>query len=112
MPTIALTFLLVFYAPACRGINGNGRHFANGDISTPAQNKLVVACPVRFKFGTRFLIHGLESRGISEVVCVDRGGAIRGNMLDVFVMSGEGCAVDRAEARRLGRKHRTVEILN
>lgn len=109
--TLSLVFTLVFYAPACGGINGSGRHYANGEVPTPADHKLVVACGPRYHFGTEFLIHGLESQGVTRVVCKDRGGAISNNHLDVFIMTGEGCRVDRAEARRLGRRHMTVEVL-
>jgi 3D (Asp-Asp-Asp) domain-containing protein len=49
--------------------------FADG---TPAVG-LAVAAPKRFKFGTTIIIPGY-----GEAVVRDRGGAIKGNRLDVF----------------------------
>lgn len=52
-----------------------------------------VACPPQLPLGTVLLVEG-----IGELVCEDRGGAVRGRHLDVYVSSHE-------EALRLGAWH-------
>lgn len=60
---------------------------------------LTAACPPEIPFGTRVHI-----AGVGERVCLDRGGAIKGRRLDVYI-------ADRSEALRFGRRKLEVEII-
>ena len=73
----------------------SGRPTASGLWPAPG----MAACPPELELGTRVR---LEGRGI--LICRDRGGAIRGRRLDLFLES-------REEAIRWGRKRLEVEIL-
>lgn len=73
-----------------------GNRTASGAWPRPG----MAACPRRFQFGSR-----LHVEGVGVVTCTDRGGAIRGNRLDLFVAS-------RSEAIRWGRRKRRVTHLN
>ena len=58
-------------------ITASGYRLSDSDISR------VVACPRPYEFGTRFYI-----ADVGEVRCEDRGGAIKGKRLDLYVGSG------------------------
>ena len=64
---------------------------------TKAQSGRTVAAPSNLAFGTKLLING------KEYVVEDRGGAINGNRIDIYVDS-------HAEALRWGVKYLPVEI--
>ena len=66
-------------------INCSGDCFvtASGYTLTEKDVKKIVACPSPFKFGTIF-----DIEGVGEVRCEDRGGAIKGKRLDLWVGSG------------------------
>lgn len=57
----------------------------------------IVAMDKRFPFGTEVIIDG------KTYVCEDRGGAIKGNKIDIYVPS-------HAEAIKRGRVHKTAYI--
>lgn len=57
---------------------------ANGYILKPEDAHKVIACPSNFDFWTRFFIED-----IWEVVCYDRGGAIKNKRLDLWAWIGE-----------------------
>ncbi|WP_338461597.1 3D domain-containing protein [Brevibacillus borstelensis] len=59
---------------------------------------VTAACPPELPFGTRVLI-----AGVGERTCLDRGGAIKGRRLDVYI-------ADRSEALRFGRKKALVSV--
>ncbi|MBR8661151.1 3D domain-containing protein [Brevibacillus sp. NL20B1] len=59
---------------------------------------ITAACPPELPFGTRVHIEG-----VGERVCLDRGGAIKGRRLDVYI-------ADRSEALRFGRRKLSVTI--
>lgn len=59
-----------------------------------------VACPPELAFGTR-----LEIEGVGERVCTDRGGAIKGKRIDVYI-------ADLREALEFGRQTVEVRIIN
>ncbi|WP_412767176.1 3D domain-containing protein [Brevibacillus agri] len=59
---------------------------------------VTAACPPELPFGTRVHIEG-----VGERVCLDRGGAIKGRRLDVYM-------TDRSEALRFGRKKALVLV--
>lgn len=82
------SYTLTFYCPCERCSEGWGRSTASG---AKARAGRTVAAPTGLAFGTRLDIEGFGVR-----VVEDRGGAIKGNILDVFVESHE-------EALKLGR---------
>lgn len=57
----------------------------------------IVAMDKRFEFGTEVIIDG------KTYVCEDRGGAIKGNKIDIYCSS-------HAEAIKRGRQYKTVYI--
>lgn len=59
-----------------------------------------LACPKELPFGTRIEIEDIGTR-----VCRDRGGAIKGKRIDVFIR-------DHDEMQRFGRQERRVRILD
>ena len=71
---------------------------ASGEI---VQENHTIACPPRYPFGTVIEIEGFD--GI-EFVCEDRGGAIRGDKLDVYI-------ADLDEAIQFGRQKLEVKII-
>ncbi|QSX07735.1 G5 domain-containing protein [Alkalibacter rhizosphaerae] len=85
----------------CTG-SGNGIT-ASGTRATASRT---IAAPSNFRFGTEFYIpyfRGSSNRGIFKVE--DRGGAIRGNRIDIYFNSHE-------EAIRFGRKTLKVYVLD
>jgi len=80
----------------CVRCTGSGRGItASGTTATAGRT---IAAPPRFAFGTQIRING------NIYVVEDRGGAVQGNVLDIFVSSHE-------EALRWGRRHLYVEII-
>ncbi len=61
--------------------------------------KRTLACPREFPFGTKLKIEGL-----GEYRCEDRGGAIKGNKIDIYVET-------KKEAFAFGRQNLTAEII-
>jgi 3D (Asp-Asp-Asp) domain-containing protein len=83
--------------PRAQGLTASGRHVSfNGGRFVAADTKLL-------KFNTRLLIPGYADG--SPVQVVDRGGAIKGNKLDVFFPTHE-------EARRWGRQKLLVRVID
>jgi len=79
-PFLTITFRVTAYCPCkicCQkyadGITASGHKIQSGDK--------FVAAPKEYPFGTRMQIHGYSD---SIVIVQDRGGAIKGNRLDVF----------------------------
>lgn len=64
----------------------------------PVQAGVTVACPPDLPFGTEVMIED-----IGERVCHDRGGAIRGNRIDVYM-------TDLDDALQFGRQTLEVEV--
>ena len=58
-----------------------------------------IACPKEFPFGVKLKIEGM---GI--YTCEDRGGAIKGNKIDIYMET-------KKEAFRFGRQHLKAEII-
>lgn len=73
------------------GITASGKRVKAGET---------VACPRELPLGTRINIEGVGPR-----VCLDRGGAIKGRKLDVYMPSIK-------EARKFGRQTLKVTIIN
>jgi 3D (Asp-Asp-Asp) domain-containing protein len=58
-----------------------------------------IACPPQFPFGTKLRIEGMGT-----YVCQDRGGAIKGNHIDIYMET-------KKEAFSFGRKNLLAEIV-
>ncbi len=63
------------------------------------QEKRTLACPPAFPFGTKIAIEGL-----GEYRCEDRGGAIKGNKIDIYMET-------KKEAFAFGRRNLVAEIV-
>ena len=79
----------------CCGSHANG-YTASGTKATAGRT---IAAPSNFAFGTKLLING------KEYVVEDRGGAIKGNRIDMYVDS-------HAQALAWGVKYLPVEVKN
>jgi|GEM_PF-1358440 3D (Asp-Asp-Asp) domain-containing protein len=62
--------------------------------------KRTIACPPNFPFGTKIRING-----VGEYRCEDRGGAIKGNRIDIYVET-------KKEAFTFGRQHLLAEVVH
>jgi len=58
-----------------------------------------IACPYQFPFGTKLNIHGMGT-----YICEDRGGAIKGNHIDIYMKT-------KKEAFAFGRRHLVAEVI-
>lgn len=63
------------------------------------EEKRTLACPPAFPFGTKIAIEGM-----GEYRCEDRGGAIKGNKIDIYVET-------KKEAFAFGRRNLTAEVI-
>lgn len=63
------------------------------------QEKRTLACPPQFPFGTQIKIDGYGT-----YVCEDRGGAIKGNHIDIYVET-------KNEAFAFGRRNLVAEVI-
>lgn len=87
--------------PKCCGPNAHGVTASGKDI-TYNNGKFVAADTSVLPFGTRLLINGYDTK---PVEVIDRGGAIKGNKLDVYFSTHE-------EALRWGRQHIPVVVVD
>lgn len=69
---------------------------ASGKMVTPNRT---LACPKNYAFGTKVHIEGM-----GEYTCEDRGGAIKGNKFDIYV-------VTKSEAFAFGRRNLEVTVM-
>lgn len=58
-----------------------------------------LACPPNFPFGTK-----IDIKGVGVRVCEDRGGAIKGNHVDIYVET-------KAEAFKFGRRNLIAKVV-
>lgn len=58
-----------------------------------------LACPANFPFGTKIAIDGM-----GEYRCEDRGGAIKGNHIDIYMQT-------KAQAFAFGRRNLTARVI-
>jgi 3D (Asp-Asp-Asp) domain-containing protein len=63
------------------------------------REKETLACPPQFPFGTKLKIEGLGT-----YVCQDRGGAIKGNHIDIYMET-------KSEAFSFGRRNLLAEVV-
>lgn len=96
------TFNVTFYSSeyASTGRKPGDKYYGITASGTKATLGRTIACPPQYSFGTKINIEGIGVR-----VCEDRGGAIKGNHLDVYVSS-------ESEAYSLGRKYLKGQVLN
>lgn len=84
-------------------LNGSGVNTASG-VSTYDVDSLFLAAPPCFNFGTV-----LQVEGIGELKVLDRGGAIKGNKLDIWLGFGQSALND---ALKFGRQDLSVKIMS
>lgn len=96
------TFNVTFYSSeyASTGRKPSDKYYGITASGTKATLGRTIACPPQYSFGTKINIEGIGVR-----VCEDRGGAIKGNHLDVYVSS-------ESEAYRLGRQYLKGQVVN
>lgn len=96
------TFNVTFYSSeyASTGRKPGDKYYGITASGKKATLGRTIACPPQYNFGTKINIEGIGVR-----VCEDRGGAIKGNHLDVYVSS-------ESEAYRLGRKYLKGQVVN
>ena len=63
------------------------------------EEKRTLACPAHLPFGTKIAIEGM-----GEFRCEDRGGAIRGNHIDIYMQT-------KAEAFAFGRQNLVAQVI-
>lgn len=91
---------ITFYTNGYESTGKHPSHPAYGITASGKKSQVgrTIACPKHIPFGTKIHIEGFGDR-----ICEDRGGAIRGNKIDVLVST-------KNEAYRLGRKKVRVMI--
>ncbi|MGE7271383.1 3D domain-containing protein [Brevibacillus panacihumi] len=97
---LAETYEVTAYTANAESTGKAPGHPAFGITASGARVRegVTAACPPELPFGTRVHIEG-----VGERVCTDRGGAIKGRRLDVYI-------ADRSEALRFGRRKLSVTI--
>jgi len=58
-----------------------------------------IACPQRFPFGLKIKIEGMGT-----FICEDRGGAIKGNKIDIYMLT-------KKEAKAFGRRNLVAQVV-
>ncbi len=96
LPTEAFTINASAYTAAADEC-GNSKGITASGIKVAV--KRTIACPPTFPFGAR-----LEIEGYGTFVCEDRGGAIKGNHIDIYVET-------KSEAFAFGRRNLTAKIV-
>lgn len=77
---------------------GNDKGITSSGIKV--QVNRTIACPPEFPFGAK-----LEIEGMGTYICEDRGGAIKGNKIDIYMET-------KAEAFAFGRRNLTAKVVN
>jgi len=72
------------------GVTASGLHVKEGET---------IACPYQFPFGTKLNINGMGT-----YICEDRGGAIKGNHIDIYMKT-------KKEAFAFGRRNLVAEVI-
>jgi 3D (Asp-Asp-Asp) domain-containing protein len=96
LPTEAFTINASAYTAAADEC-GNSKGITASGIKVAI--KRTIACPPTFPFGVK-----LEIEGYGTFVCEDRGGAIKGNHIDIYVET-------KSEAFAFGRRNLTARIV-
>ncbi len=77
---------------------GNSKGITASGLSVKAMR--TIACPPNFPFGAK-----MEIEGYGIFVCEDRGGAIKGNHIDIYMET-------KSEAFAFGRRNLMAKIVN
>lgn len=85
------------YTAAADETGGSGKGITSSGIKV--QEKRTLACPPNFPFGAKINIEGYGT-----FVCEDRGGAIKGNKVDIYMQT-------KAEAFKFGRRNLIAEVV-
>jgi len=96
LPTEAFTINASAYTAAADEC-GNSKGITASGLKVKA--KRTIACPPTFPFGAK-----LEIEGHGIFICEDRGGAIKGNHIDIYVET-------KSEAFAFGRQNLTARIV-
>jgi len=89
---VGIAFLVTCYVAA------PGAHFYSGDPVGQKHNLVTAACPWRYKIGTELFIES-----VGTVKCLDRGGLVDGNHIDIYMDTGNYFR-DRQACIRWGKK--------
>jgi 3D (Asp-Asp-Asp) domain-containing protein len=76
---------------------GNGKGITASGLKVKEDR--TIACPETFPFGVKIKIEG-----VGTYTCEDRGGAIKGNHIDIYMLT-------KKEAFKFGRQNLTAEIV-
>lgn len=76
---------------------GNGKGITSSGIKV--QENRTIACPPSFPFGAK-----IEIDGMGTYVCEDRGGAIKGNHVDIYMQT-------KKEAFAFGRRNLMAKVV-
>jgi 3D (Asp-Asp-Asp) domain-containing protein len=100
----ALTWEVYEVSSYTSGAESTGKtpsHPAYGITASGARVKegVTIACPPELPFGTI-----IEINGVGKRICEDRGSAIKGRKLDLYITS-------LSEALRFGRQHLKIRIV-
>lgn len=76
---------------------GNDKGITSSGIRV--KENRTIACPPSFPFGTKLSIEGMGT-----YVCEDRGGAIKGNHIDIYMLT-------KKEAFAFGRQHLMAQVV-
>jgi len=96
LPTEAFTINASAYTASADEC-GNSKGITASGIKVAI--KRTIACPPAFPFGVK-----LEIEGYGTFVCEDRGGAIKGNHIDIYVET-------KSEAFAFGRRNLTARVV-
>jgi hypothetical protein len=102
-----VTLVITVYVPMAGGINGGVKTRSGQTAQTG-----MAACGRRYPFGTVFEIldEELATFGLPQVVvCMDRGGKVSSQHLDIALASGD-VKGDLLKARAWGRRVRKVRV--
>lgn len=96
LPTGKFTINASAYTAAADECGKNDGITASG---LKVEEHRTLACPSSFPFGTKIAIEGM-----GEYRCEDRGGAIRGNKIDIYMET-------KKQAFAFGRRHLVAEVI-
>jgi 3D (Asp-Asp-Asp) domain-containing protein len=97
LPVGKFTINASAYTAAADETGGSGKGITSSGLSVAVNRTL--ACPPNFPFGAK-----LNIEGYGTYVCEDRGGAIKGNKIDIYMQT-------KAEAFQFGRRNLIAEVI-
>lgn len=85
------------YTAAADETGGSGKGITSSGLMV--KENRTIACPPNFPFGTKIKIDGYGT-----YTCEDRGGAIKGNKIDIYMQT-------KAQAFQFGRRNLIAEVV-